>query len=135
MNFKPFDRLLSAKEILDKCEQNEATFRSVMHQSYYAAFNQLSAEVDNRLFYSVDPSTKSSSVHKAYLDACINRQDNLKPDHIDFDSLGKIINDFKRLRGLRRVSDYELKKAVCKAESELSILLSNRLFDSIEKLT
>lgn len=135
MKFKPFDRLLSARDILGKCEQNEATFRSVMHQSYYAAFNQLSTEIQNRLFYPVDPNIKKVSVHKAYLDACINKHDNLKPDHIDFVNLDKVINDFKRLRGLRRVSDYELQKVVCKAESELSIQLSNRIFDSIEKLT
>lgn len=134
MKFKPFDRLLSAKDILGKCEQNEATFRSVMHQSYYAAFNQLSAEIENRLFYPVDPNTKISSVHKAYLDACINKHDNLKPDHTDFVNLDKVINDLKRLRGLRRVSDYELQKVVCRGESELSIQLSNRIFDSIEKL-
>ena len=135
MKFKPFDRLLSAKDILGKCEQNEATDRSVLHQSYYASFNQLASEVENRLFYPVDPDTKKSSVHKAYLDACINKQDNLKSDHIDFESLETVINDCKRLRGLRRVSDYELNKVVCKGEAELSIRLSNRIFDSIEKLS
>lgn len=135
MKFKPFDRLLSAKDILSKCEKNEATFRSVMHQSYYAAFNQLSTEIENRLFYPVDFSTKKSSVHKAYLDACMNKQDILKTDHIDYTNLDTVINDFKRLRGLRRVSDYELQKVVCEGEAELSIQLSNRIFDSIEKLT
>lgn len=135
MKFKPFDRLLSAKDILGKCEQNEATYRSVMHQSYYASFNQLTNEVENRLFYSVDAQTKNVSVHKAYLDACINKQDALTSDHIDFENLETVINDFKRLRGLRRVSDYELNKAVRKGEAELSIQLSNRIFDSIEKLT
>lgn len=135
MKFKPFDRLLSAKDILGKCEQNEATYRSVMHQSYYASFNQLTHEIENRLFYSVDAQTKNASVHKAYLDACINKQDALASDHIDFENLETVINDFKRLRGLRRVSDYELNKAVRKGEAELSIQLSNRIFDSIEKLT
>lgn len=135
LKFKPFDRLLSAKDILNKCEQNEATYRSVMHQAYYAAFNQLTCEIENRLFYPVDPNTRNSSVHKAYLDACINKQDNLKSDHIDFESLDTIINDIKRLRGLRRVSDYELNKLVRKGEAELSTQLSGRIFDSIEKLT
>lgn len=135
MKFKPFDRLLSAKDILSKCEKNEATYRSVMHQSYYAAFNQIAGELENRLFYPVDVNTKNSSVHKAYLDACINKQDNLKSDHIDFKILDTVINDLKRLRALRRVSDYELNKVVCRAEAELSIKLSDRIFDSIEKLT
>jgi hypothetical protein len=135
VKFKPYDRLLSAKDILSKCEQNEATFRSVMHQSYYASFNQMANEIENRLFYFVDPKIKNTSVHKAYLDACINKQDTLESNHIDFENLETVINAFKRLRGLRRVSDYELQKAVCKAESELSIQLSNRIFDSIEKLT
>lgn len=127
--------MLSAKDILNKCEQNEATYRSVMHQAYYAAFNQLNSEIENRLFYPVDPDTKSSSVHKAYLDACINKQDNLKSDHIDYKNLDTIINDFRRLRALRRVSDYELNKDVRKGEAELSTQLSDRIFDSIEKLT
>lgn len=135
MKFKPFDRLLSAKDILGKCEQNEATYRSVMHQSYYASFNQLTNEVENRLFYLVDSKTKNTSVHKAYLDACVSKQDTLESDHIDFENLETVINDFKRLRGLRRVSDYELHKAVRKGEAELSIQLSSRIFDSIEKLT
>lgn len=135
MKFKPFDRLLSAKDILSRCEQNEGTYRSVMHQSYYAAFNQLASEIENRLFYPVDSNTKNLSVHKAYLDSCINKQNTLRSDHVDFESLETVINDFKRLRGLRRVSDYELNKVVCKGEAELSFKLSNRIFDSIEKLT
>ncbi|EZQ10781.1 hypothetical protein [Acinetobacter sp. Ver3] len=134
MKFKPYDRFLSAKDILAKCEQNQATYRSVIHQAYYATFNQVVGEVDNRLFYPVDSLTKQSSVHKAYLDACIDRHDKLKFDHIDFDTLETVIKDFKRLRGLRRVSDYELEKEVCKGEAELSIQLSNRVFESIEKL-
>lgn len=51
---------------------------------------------------------KNTSVHKAYLDACINKQDTLESNHIDFENLETVINAFKRLRGLRRVSDYEL---------------------------
>ncbi|MCU4582866.1 hypothetical protein KTJ32_17870 [Acinetobacter gyllenbergii] len=134
MKFKPFERLLSAKDILEKCEKNQATFRSVIHQSYYAAFNQLKNEVENRLFYPVDSEDEKSSVHKAYLDACINKQDNLRIDHSEYSNLDNVIKDFKRLRGLRRISDYELQKIVNKGEADLSIQLSHRVFDSIEKL-
>lgn len=135
MKFKPFDRLLSAKDIFIKCDQNQGTFRSVMHQCYYAAFNQLSAEIDNRLFYPIDPDVKKSSIHKAYLDACINKHDTLAENHNDFEHLESVINDFRRLRGLRRVSDYEINKIVNKGEAELSLQLSNRIFDAIEKIT
>lgn len=135
MKFKPFDRLLSSKDIFNKCEQNEATYRSVIHQAYYASFNQLVSEVKNRLFYFVDPKTERASVHKAYLDACIDKQDSLKSNHIDFKHLDIVIDDIKRLRGLRRLADYDLNKAIIKSEAELSILLADRVFDSIERLT
>ncbi|WP_298146326.1 hypothetical protein [uncultured Acinetobacter sp.] len=135
MKFKPYDRLLSSRDILNKCEQNEATYRSVIHQAYYASFNQLTDEIENRLFYPIDPNTKRSSVHKAHIDACIDRQDSIKKDHVDFDNLELIIKNIKRLRGIRRISDYELNKVVNKSEAELAILLSTKVFDSIEKLT
>lgn len=135
MKFKPFDRLLSSKDIFSKCEQSEATYRSVIHQAYYASFNQLTNEIENRLFYPVDADIKRSSVHKAYSDACINKQDSLKVDHIDFNSLEVLIGDIKRLKGLRRLSDYELNKVINRSEAELSIILSSRIFDSIENLT
>lgn len=135
MNFKPFDRLLSSKDILSKCEKNEATYRSVIHQSYYASFNQLTNEIENRLFYYVDEDTKEKSVHKAYSDACLNKLDSLNQDHSDFAKLNAIISDFKRLKGLRRLSDYELIKVINKTEADLSILLSSRIFDSLEELS
>lgn len=57
--FKPYERINSAKEIMSGCANCEATSRNVIHQSYYAIFNQLVQEVDNRLFYSVDEEVKS----------------------------------------------------------------------------
>ncbi|MFC2998234.1 hypothetical protein ACFODO_23875 [Acinetobacter sichuanensis] len=134
MKFKPYYRLLGARDIFNKCEQNEATYRSVIHQSYYASYNQLVEEIENRLFYPVDVETKKKSVHKAYLEACINKQDTLKEDHSDYDSLEKIINDLKQLRGFRAISDYEIKRKVNKSNAELSIILADRIFNAIEKL-
>jgi len=135
VKFKPYDRLLSANDIFNKCEKNEATYRSVIHQSYYASYNQLVEEIENRLFYTVDAETKKKSVHKAYLDACMDKQDMLKEDHMDYDSLEKIINDLKQLRGFRAISDYEIRREVNKANAELCIILADRIFNTIEKLS
>lgn len=134
MAIKPFERLLNAREILDKCSGCEATFRSAVHQSYYAAYNQLANEVDNRLFYPVDQLVRRSSVHKAYLDSCINKLDSLNKDHINYSSLDRLIKDFKRLRAIRRVSDYELIKTVYKEEAQLALELSDRFFNLLDDL-
>lgn len=125
---------MGARDIFNKCEQNEATYRSVIHQSYYASYNQLVEEIENRLFYPVDAETKKKSVHKAYLEACMDKQDTLKEDHSDYNCLEQIINDLKQLRGFRVISDYEIRREINKSNAELSIILADRVFGEIEKL-
>ncbi|WP_353172468.1 hypothetical protein [Acinetobacter rudis] len=132
--FKPYERINSAKEIMKNCSDCEATSRNVIHQSYYAIFNQLVHEVDNRLFYLVDEDVKRKSVHKAYIDGCTNKLFDFQKNSSNYGSLSNFVNITRRLRGLRRRADYEIGSEVRRAEAELSILQAEQAILALESL-
>jgi hypothetical protein len=132
--FKPYERINSAKEIMSSCADCEATSRNVIHQSYYAIFNQLAHEVDNRLFYSVDEEVKRKSVHKAYIDGCINKLPDFHKGSNEYRNLSDFVNITRRLRGLRRRADYDIGLEVRRAEAELAILQAEQAILVLEGL-
>lgn len=132
--FKPYERINSAKEIMSGCANCEATSRNVIHQSYYAIFNQLVQEVDNRLFYSVDEEVKRKTVHKAYIDGCTNKLSDLHKGSEEYTNLSDFVNITRRLRGLRRRADYDMEAVVRRAEAELSILQAEQAILILESL-
>jgi histidyl-tRNA synthetase len=133
--FKPRDRLNHTQELINLENKTEAWSRTTIHQAYYSAFNQVCEEIDNRLFFKVDPTERLKSVHQSMINACINKASQLHDSRQKNNraALDKTVKALKTLRAYRRRADYELSRAMTYEDAKISLGLANTVFDELDK--
>lgn len=132
-NFKPVHRLEYIKEINSLNINSECHLRNVIHQSYYAALNQLMYEIDNRLFFPMDAKDRYERSHQAVIDACDNQIRKLSlTDMARRQLLNKVSNNMKRARKLRIDADYRFDIEIVSAHAEVVLNYANQIFENLE---
>jgi hypothetical protein len=131
--FKPQHRLDYIKEINALNIESECHLRSVIHQSYYAALNQLKYEIDNRLFFPMDEKDRHERSHQAVIDACENQIRKLpSTDKARRQLLTKVSNNMKRARKLRVDADYRFDIEIVSAHANVATDYANQIFNNLE---
>lgn len=132
-NFKPIHRLEYIKEINALNIKSECHLRNVIHQSYYAALNQLKFEIDNRLFFPMDGKDRYERSHQAVIDACDNQIRKLsQTDMARRQLLNKVSSNMKRARKLRIDADYRFDITIESAHADAVLTYANQIFENLE---
>lgn len=133
MAFKPIHRLEYIEALNGNNIESEAHIRSVIHQAYYAALNQVQYEIDNRLFFPVDGNDRVERSHKAFSDACLDQCRKLPAGDSRRELLTRIANNLKRAKNFRQHADYNLELKVDKTQSQATINFSKEVFSCLEQ--
>ena len=133
MSFKPHQRLSYAQELSQSENSSELHFRCVIHQTYYAALNQLQYEIDNRLFFKVDGDDRVTKSHKALIDACDNQMRNLANGDSRKVLLSTIANNMRRAKRMRETADYHIESNVDHVTVQTTLKFVQGIFDCLEK--
>lgn len=133
MGFKPIRRLEYIEAINSFNTQEEAHFRSVVHQAYYAGLNQTQYEIDNRLFFPMDGQDRFESSHKALEDACHNQSRKLPSADPRKALLATIANNLRRSKQLRQFADYQLDMNIGAVQAQSTINYVKEIFNCLEK--
>lgn len=130
--FKPRTRLEHINNLMKCGLSGEAHIRTIVHQGYYAAYNQLKYEIDNRLFFPVDGIDRYEKSHQAIIDACVKQCEKLPFGDTRKTLLNRILKNFKRAKSLRLNADYELMKQMHNNDVTAIVGYANAIFDDLE---
>lgn len=133
MSFKPLQRLSYAQELHQSDACSELHFRSVVHQAYYAALNQVQYEIDNRLFFAVDGGDRIKHSHKALIDACEGQLKKLATGDSRKKLLITIVNNMRRARRMRETADYHLESNIDRINAQSTLKFAEEIFECLEQ--
>jgi hypothetical protein len=133
-NFKPRERLEYIQNLQNTGLSSECHLRCIIHQAYYAALNQLQYEIDNRLFFPVDPNDRKFKSHQAFINACYVQIRKLpENDKQKRALLHSIAQNMKRSKLIREDADYNLEVKIEKIQVSTVLKCSNDVFEGLEK--
>ncbi|WP_335955012.1 hypothetical protein [Acinetobacter guillouiae] len=130
--FKPQHRLDFVDEQLLNDLKTEVFYRALIHQIYYAGFNQLRYENDNRLFFISSEELKGADSHKLLIKAYADQVAKLKPNDPRIEMLNKVYKNMNRAKRVRNDADYSLDCYIEKNMVTSTLSDIKQVFDSLE---
>ncbi|MCH7395235.1 hypothetical protein MMP66_13285 [Acinetobacter dispersus] len=131
--FKPQHRLDFVDEQLKNDLKTEVFYRALIHQIYYAGFNQLRYENDNRLFFISEEKINGFESHKALIEAFGDQIKNLSSNDPRIGLLNKIYKNMNRAKRLRIDADYSLDCYIEKGIVNSILRDIKQVFSSLEE--